>query len=180
MHRRFRLETKVLRELYAYCWSVTLCAIATSFADISCSARVAYTKVEQQLKSRGIPYTHVNPSLGGSLMAALSHIHSSLARAIPALCVQSSDILSGAPAAEAAMPNIRVIPLNWWTDQKVQVHLIAQLLCAAAYVFLAGGHMCEAEVCTAASWQTGRQWCSHSSIEEDHIRHKRSCGDISF
>ncbi|EKM54002.1 uncharacterized protein PHACADRAFT_174499 [Phanerochaete carnosa HHB-10118-sp] len=101
---RFRLETQVLRELYAYC-----------------CARVAYTKVEQQLKSRGIPYTHVNPSFGSGIMSALNHIHSTLARSIPALCVQSSDILSGAPAAEAAMPNIRVIPLNWWADQKVQV-----------------------------------------------------------
>ena len=50
-----------------------------------------------------------------------AHLQSCLARSIPALCVQSSDILSGAPAAEAAMPNIRVIPLNWWTEKKVQV-----------------------------------------------------------
>jgi len=35
--------------------------------------------------------------------------------------VQSADILSGAPAAEAAMPNIRVIPLNWWSNKKAQV-----------------------------------------------------------
>ncbi|KIP06411.1 hypothetical protein PHLGIDRAFT_460187 [Phlebiopsis gigantea 11061_1 CR5-6] len=101
---RFRLETQVLRELYAYC-----------------CARVAYTKVERQLKNRSIPYIHVIPSLGAGTVPALTHIHSSLARAIPALCVQSSDILSGAPAAEAAMPNIRVIPLNWWADQKIQV-----------------------------------------------------------
>lgn len=46
---------------------------------------------------------------------------SSIARSIPALCVQSSDILSDQPAAEAAMPNIRVIPLNWWSDQNLQV-----------------------------------------------------------
>ncbi|KAH7889201.1 mediator complex subunit MED14-domain-containing protein [Phlebopus sp. FC_14] len=102
----FHLDTQVLRELYAYC-----------------CARVAYTKVELQLKLRGIPYTHVNPTndLPSSSTSTLSHIHSSIARAIPALCVQSSDILSGAPAAEAAMPNIRVIPLNWWSDKKAQV-----------------------------------------------------------
>jgi mediator of RNA polymerase II transcription subunit 14 len=81
------------------------------------SARVAYTKVEQQLKLRGIPFTHVNPSANG----IPAHVTSSLARSIPALCVQSSDILSGAPAAEAAMPNIRVIPLNWWSEKKAQV-----------------------------------------------------------
>ncbi|KIJ59729.1 hypothetical protein HYDPIDRAFT_118235 [Hydnomerulius pinastri MD-312] len=99
----FNLETQTLRELYAYC-----------------CARVAYTKVEAQFKLRGIPYTHVNPT---SILqsSALSHIQSSLARSIPALCVQSFDILSGAPAAEAAMANIRVIPLNWWSDKKAQV-----------------------------------------------------------
>ncbi|KAI0768733.1 MED14-domain-containing protein [Trametes elegans] len=99
----FRLETKVLRELYAYC-----------------CARVAYTKVEQQFKLRGIPYTHVN-STSNVAAPELAHIQSSLARSIPALCVLSSDILSGAPAAEAAMPNIRVIPLNWWSSEQAKV-----------------------------------------------------------
>ncbi|KAH9894934.1 MED14-domain-containing protein [Cubamyces lactineus] len=99
----FRLDTKVLRELYAYC-----------------CARVAYTKVEQQFKLRGIPYTHVNSTMNSSA-PDLAHIQSSLARSIPALCVLSSDILSGAPAAEAAMPNIRVIPLNWWSSDQAKV-----------------------------------------------------------
>ncbi|KAG1744781.1 mediator complex subunit MED14-domain-containing protein [Suillus lakei] len=100
----FNLETQVLRELYAYC-----------------CARVAYTRVERQFKLRGIPYTHVNPTITLPQISELGHIQSSLARSVPALCVQSSDILSGAPAAEAAMPNIRVIPLNWWSDKKAQV-----------------------------------------------------------
>ncbi|KAF8447165.1 mediator complex subunit MED14-domain-containing protein [Boletus edulis BED1] len=100
----FRLETQTLRELYAYC-----------------CARVAYTKVEAQFKLRGIPYTHVNPTSALPQSSALSYVESSLVRSIPALCVQSSDILSGAPAAEAAMPNIRVIPLNWWSDKGAQV-----------------------------------------------------------
>ncbi|OCH90250.1 MED14-domain-containing protein [Obba rivulosa] len=100
---RFNLDTRTLRELYAYC-----------------CARVAYTKVENQLKLRGIPYSHVSAS-GGSGLPEVAHTQSSLARSIPALCVQSSDILSGAPAAEAAMPNIRVIPLHWWCDEQAQV-----------------------------------------------------------
>ncbi|KAI0644574.1 MED14-domain-containing protein [Trametes meyenii] len=99
----FRLETKVLRELYAYC-----------------CARVAYTKVEQQFKLRGIPYIHVH-STTNAAAPELAHIQSSLARSIPALCVLSSDILSSAPAAEAAMPNIRVIPLNWWSSDQAKV-----------------------------------------------------------
>lgn len=88
----------------------------------SCSARVSHTKVEQQLKSRGIPYTNVSPSVSPDIMRDIPRgIHSSLASSVPTLCVQSKDILSGVPAAEAAMPNIRVIPVNWWSDQKCQV-----------------------------------------------------------
>lgn len=116
------------------------------------SARVAHTRVEQQLKARGIAYTHVSPlssppsSLGGIGlgMGMVAHptnnplgiqngiqtdparaIHSSLASCVPTLCVQSKDILSGVPAAEAAMPNIRIIPINWWsTDRKCQVYIM--------------------------------------------------------
>lgn len=77
--------------------------------------------VERQFKIRGIPFTHVNPALHETVTPELAHIQSSLARSVPALCVQSEHILSGAPAAEAAMPNIRVIPLNWWSDKKAQV-----------------------------------------------------------
>ncbi|PCH43924.1 MED14-domain-containing protein [Wolfiporia cocos MD-104 SS10] len=99
---RFNLDIQVLRELYAYC-----------------CARVAYYKIEQQFKSRNIPYSIVSSTNAAQLPELASQ--SSLARSIPALCVQSSVILSGAPAAEAAMPNIRVIPLNWWSDRQAQV-----------------------------------------------------------
>ncbi|KAF5388784.1 hypothetical protein D9757_005677 [Collybiopsis confluens] len=64
---------------------------------------------------------HVNPTSLTTLSPELAYIQSSLARSVPGLCVQSSDILSGAPAAEAAMPNIRVIPLNWWSEKNAQV-----------------------------------------------------------
>jgi mediator of RNA polymerase II transcription subunit 14 len=77
--------------------------------------------VERQFKLRGIPFTHVNPAAGGVVSMELAHLQSSLARSVPALCVQSKHILSGAPAAEAAMPNIRVTPLNWWSGQNAQV-----------------------------------------------------------
>ncbi|KAF8972893.1 mediator complex subunit MED14-domain-containing protein [Flammula alnicola] len=100
----FHLDTQGLRELYSYC-----------------SARVAFINVERQFKIRGIPFTHVNPTSNSPVTLELSEIQSSLARSVPALCVQSKHILSGAPAAEAAMPNIRVIPLNWWSKEKAQV-----------------------------------------------------------
>lgn len=99
----FDFEIQALRQLYSYC-----------------CARVAYLNVERQFKLRGIPFTHVDPT-GGPTSAELGYIQSSLARSVPALCVQSKDILSGAPAAEAAMPNIRVIPLNWWSEDTAQV-----------------------------------------------------------
>ncbi|EJD03366.1 MED14-domain-containing protein [Fomitiporia mediterranea MF3/22] len=101
---RFKLETEVLRELYSYC-----------------CARVAYTKVELQLKRRGIPCTYMDTAPSATTHPDLAHLQSSLVRSVPGLCVQSSDILAGVPAAEAAMPNIRVIPLNWWSNKKSQV-----------------------------------------------------------
>ncbi|KZT67209.1 MED14-domain-containing protein [Daedalea quercina L-15889] len=97
---RYTLETQVLREVYAYC-----------------CARVAFYKIEQQFKTRNIPYTTV-ACTNVAQTPELAHLQSTLSRSVPLLCVQSSDILSGAPAAEAAMPNIRVIPLNWWNDEK--------------------------------------------------------------
>lgn len=94
-----------------------LCCSSSAYPDLSFSARVSHTKVEKQFKDRGIPYTHVFPPAGSSspLPSMLSNAHSSLSAAIPALCVQSSDILAGSQGYEAAMPNIRVIPLAWWS-----------------------------------------------------------------
>ncbi|RXW15427.1 hypothetical protein EST38_g10430 [Candolleomyces aberdarensis] len=100
----FDLTIQTMKELYSYC-----------------CARVAYMNVERQFKSRTIPYTHVNPASGTTQPTEIVRIQSSLARCVPSLCVQATDILSGAPAAEAAMPNIRVIPLNWWSDENAQV-----------------------------------------------------------
>ncbi|TFK25544.1 MED14-domain-containing protein [Coprinopsis marcescibilis] len=100
----FDLTGQILKELYNYC-----------------CARVAYMNVERQFKLRAIPFTHVNPTIDTPISPEIARIQSSLARSVPALCVQATDILSGAPAAEAAMPNIRVIPINWWSDENAQV-----------------------------------------------------------
>ncbi|KIY53083.1 MED14-domain-containing protein [Fistulina hepatica ATCC 64428] len=101
----FDLDTRVLRELYSYC-----------------CARVAYVTVESQFKTRHIPFVHVNPAASlADAAAEFPHIQSSLARSVPALSVDSKAILDGSPAAEAAMPNIRVIPLNWWSEKEAQV-----------------------------------------------------------
>lgn len=75
-----------------------------------------------------------------------------VSQSIPALCVQSSDILSGAPAAEAAMPNVRMLPLNWWSEQKVQVHI--QLIDFQTLFLLIdlgpGPYVCQTQVCSTA------------------------------
>ena len=73
--------------------------------------------VEKQLKEHHIQFKHVTVA-SDTLPPALTATQSILARSIPALCVESQHILAGAPAAEAAMPNIRVIPLNWWSDTR--------------------------------------------------------------
>ena len=79
------------------------------------------------MKLRSIPYTYLGASHTNQLSESLTHMQSTLARSVPGLCVQSSDILAGAPAAEAAMPNIRVVPLNWWTNKKSQVRSVHPL-----------------------------------------------------
>jgi len=45
---------------------------------------------------------------------AFGSLHSTLSHAIPALLIQSSDVLHDSVARDAAMPNIRVVPLAWW------------------------------------------------------------------
>ncbi|KAH8828132.1 MED14-domain-containing protein [Flagelloscypha sp. PMI_526] len=103
VYTKFVLETSELRDLYHYC-----------------CARVAFMKVETQLKQLSIQFSYISPSQPPSLIPELSRIQSSLARSVPALCVASRQLLAGAPAAEAAMPNVRIIPLNWWTDKGLQ------------------------------------------------------------
>ncbi|KAF8482456.1 MED14-domain-containing protein [Russula ochroleuca] len=106
---KFRLETTVLRELYIYC-----------------CARVAHTKVENQLKRLDIRFWHVYPSsptagaapvnvVGAGPPSVFGSLQSTLSHAIPALLIQSSDVLRDSAARDAAMSNIRVVPLAWWT-----------------------------------------------------------------
>ncbi|KAF7315273.1 Mediator of RNA polymerase II transcription subunit 14 [Mycena indigotica] len=97
----FNLDVQLLRELYDYC-----------------CARVAYMKVESQFKSLGIKADYVDLAPQDPLIPGLDHVQSSLARSVPGLLVKADEILSGAPAAEAAMPNIRVIALNWWSNTR--------------------------------------------------------------
>lgn len=121
----FRLESQTLRELYAYCWYVPnhLFPRFPLIYIVCFSARVAHTKVERQLKIANIPCAHINPAAAGGLPTGLARMQSSLINSIPALCVKSSDLLSSAEGVEAAMPNIRIIPLHWWADQRMEVRL---------------------------------------------------------
>jgi len=87
---------------------------------------VAHTKVENQLKRLDIRFWHVYPSsptaaaapinvVGAGPPSVFGTLHSTLSHAIPALLIQSSDVLRDSAARDAAMPNIRVVPLAWWT-----------------------------------------------------------------
>ncbi|KAI9510089.1 mediator complex subunit MED14-domain-containing protein [Russula earlei] len=91
---KFRLDTMVLRELYIYC-----------------CARVAHTKVENQLKRLNIRFWHVYPP---SPTAAVAAVNALGAASPSSLLIQSSDVLRDSAARDAAMPNIRVVPLAWW------------------------------------------------------------------
>jgi mediator of RNA polymerase II transcription subunit 14 len=84
-------------------------------------------KVERQLKLRAIPYTHVLSSSPPPSSHLYPDAHSALSRSIPALCVQATDILAGAPAAEAAMPNIRVTPTNWWSTPRRRPQVVTSV-----------------------------------------------------
>lgn len=85
---------------------------------------MAHTKVENQLKRLDIRFWHVYPSsptagaapvVGAGPDSVFGSLHSTLSHAIPALLIQSSDVLRDSAARDAAMPNIRVVPLAWWT-----------------------------------------------------------------
>ena len=70
---------------------------------------------------RSIPCLYTPPALSTASQPELQYLRPSLVRSLPDLCVQTSDLLAGVPAAEAAMSNIRIVPLNWWTTKKTQV-----------------------------------------------------------
>lgn len=84
---------------------------------------MAHTKVENQLKRLDIRFWHVYPSsstsggapiVGAGPPSVFGPLQSTLSHAIPALLIQSSDVLRDSAARDAAMPNIRVVPLAWW------------------------------------------------------------------
>jgi mediator of RNA polymerase II transcription subunit 14 len=127
----FDISLEELRDLHAYC-----------------RARVAHIFIESQLKARSIPYVHVRSHRLHHTSSAITRSKSTnplpttrppiqniqsdkspLVQHLPILCVQSSDMLAGgAAAAEAAMPNICIEPMEWWTlDRECTVHTSVQL-----------------------------------------------------
>jgi len=120
----FDISIRELRDLHAYC-----------------RVRVAHIHIENQLKNRSIPYVHVRSqklladgqprpihAAKGSLKETIATLKSPFLPYLPVLCVQSSDLLAGAAAAEAAMPNIRIEPTEWWTlDKECMVNTSVQL-----------------------------------------------------
>ncbi|KAF7321449.1 Mediator of RNA polymerase II transcription subunit 14 [Mycena kentingensis (nom. inval.)] len=102
----FNLDSQLIRQLYDYC-----------------CARTAYVKVQQQYIGRfSIHAAWVSWDSDNLHGLEFGPLRSNLSRFIPGMLVRAADILQKSPAANAAMPNIRVIPLNWWSDEKrVQV-----------------------------------------------------------
>ncbi|CAG7850975.1 SubName: Full=Related to RNA polymerase II mediator complex protein pmc1 {ECO:0000313/EMBL:CCA73688.1} [Serendipita indica DSM 11827] len=107
-----------------------------------CRARVAHLLIESQLKARNIPCVQVHPCRSNHsrpLQATSSTnqrggvekrapLRSPLEPHLPILSVRATDMLAGASAAEAAMPNIRIEPTEWWSlDNECMVHTSVQL-----------------------------------------------------
>ncbi|KAG8988548.1 mediator complex subunit [Tulasnella sp. JGI-2019a] len=104
------VKTEVLRELYAFC-----------------CARVSHTKVEQQLKSRGIPWTSVfSTSAGntsdapGSKFEDLSPF-SATARSVPKIWVKIGDIIRSSEVTALACENVKMKVVDWWCERPCRV-----------------------------------------------------------
>lgn len=110
---------------------------------------MSYTLIEQQLRNRGILSTYARSAEARSAEAD-PLAHAQFARAVPVLCVNAVDILAGVPAAEAAMPNIQITPLNWWSERKCQVRRPSGASRAVLTGRCAGGDEREAQICAAA------------------------------
>ncbi|ORX34998.1 hypothetical protein BD324DRAFT_603832 [Kockovaella imperatae] len=88
------------------------------------NALVAQTIIEQQLKDRSIPYTLQYPPITGKGAPKSS---SAVAGMIPALCVNTRDLLKDARVAEVAMPRVYIQIRDWWKGHQCQVVTVVQL-----------------------------------------------------
>ncbi|KAF8343097.1 mediator complex subunit MED14-domain-containing protein [Cantharellus anzutake] len=99
----FTVRADVLQELYAF----------------GC-ARVSHTRIEQQLKSRGIPYMPIFPKILPPDPESMEvHRH----RAVPVIRVTARDMwpTPGSRGPEVSMANIKISVMNWWTSNKAKV-----------------------------------------------------------
>ncbi|KAG8962614.1 mediator complex subunit [Tulasnella sp. 419] len=121
--RSFAVRTEVLRELYAFC-----------------CARVSHTKVEQQLKSKGIPCRPFFPCArrnktrkgldGHELTSSRAEAsddscaltpYSSTARSVPMIWIRAHDIFQTKSVADVAYENIKIKVVDWWSERPVRV-----------------------------------------------------------
>lgn len=130
-HVSVTVKTEVLRELYAFCWLVLV------FSEVMCtayvvlnSARVSHTKVEQQLKSRGIPWTSIfSTAAANTSGASQSHSNSfseissfsPTARSVPKIWIKIGDIIRSRDVSALACDNVKMKVVDWWSERPCRV-----------------------------------------------------------
>jgi len=99
----FAVRADVLRELYAF----------------GC-ARVSHTRIEQQLKSRGISYVSIFPKILPRDPESMEVYRN---RAVPVIRVSAQDMWPSpnARGPEVSMANIKISVMNWWTSHRAKV-----------------------------------------------------------
>ncbi|KAG8864594.1 mediator complex subunit [Tulasnella sp. 330] len=108
------IKTEVVRELYAFC-----------------CARVSHTKVEQQLKSRGItwksmfstPAAHTSkspPPHSNNSFVEISPF-SPTARSVPKIWIKIGDIIRSGDASALACDNVKMKVVDWWSERPCRV-----------------------------------------------------------
>lgn len=131
----FDISVRELRDLHAYCRA----RVAHTFIESQLKARnIPYIQVASTTH-RDLPAigsVNAIPSVNSThnsnpLRPTSRHVSTSqrpkglfgarspLEEHLPVLCVQTKDILAGAAAAEAAMPNVRIEPTEWWSLERV-------------------------------------------------------------
>jgi hypothetical protein len=126
----FTVRADVLREMYAFGWYVHfMTLIPLKFPTLHAhSARVSHTRVEQQLKSRGIPYNSIFPK---TLAATTSSVQRN--RAVPVLRVLARDLWPPPNdcASQSAMGNIKISLMNWWNVKRSRVRVLLTIHCTS-------------------------------------------------
>ncbi|KAG8891415.1 mediator complex subunit, partial [Tulasnella sp. 403] len=105
------IEPEILRELYAFC-----------------CARVSHTKIEQQLKTRKIPYSSVFTNAAEGEAAEHEAVNASsltpfcaTAQSVPKICIRIGDLVRSEAVTNVAYENVKIKVVDWWSERPCRV-----------------------------------------------------------